>query len=108
MEGRAPAPLLTGTKNMEMHPVYLWLDSYLIWFYRLTGSARGEFSPGHPGGWPFSPCWWGSSPPSWRRFMVRRRFEQVAGEAKKYQDLSMEALKSGDRPAYEAANTGGQ
>jgi hypothetical protein len=36
---------------------------------------------------------------------VRRRFEQVAGEAQKYQDLSMEALKAGDRPAYEAANT---
>ena len=28
---------------MEMHPVYLWLDSYLIWFYRLTGSAEVNF-----------------------------------------------------------------
>ena len=37
-------------------------------------------------------------------FMVRRHFQQVAGEAKGYQDLSMEALKAGDRPAYEAAN----
>ena len=36
--------------------------------------------------------------------VVRRHCEQVAGEAKKYQDLSMEALKAGDRPAYEAAN----
>ena len=36
--------------------------------------------------------------------IVRRHFEQVAGEAKRYQDLSMEALKAGDRPAYEAAN----
>ncbi len=36
--------------------------------------------------------------------MVRRHFEQVAGEAKKYQNLSMEALEAGDRPAYEAAN----
>ena len=37
-------------------------------------------------------------------FVVRRHFEQVTGEAKRYQDLSMEALKAGDRPAYEAAN----
>jgi len=36
--------------------------------------------------------------------LVRRHFTQVAGEAKKYQDLSMEALKAGNRPAYEAAN----
>ena len=28
---------------MEMHPVYLWLDPYLIWFYRLTGSAEVNF-----------------------------------------------------------------
>ena len=33
-----------------------------------------------------------------------RHFEQVTGEAKKYQDLSIEALKARDRPAYEGAN----
>jgi hypothetical protein len=37
-------------------------------------------------------------------FIVRRHFEQVTGEARRYQDLSIEALKAGDRPAYEAAN----
>ena len=26
-----------------MHPVYLWLDPYLIWFYRLSGSAEVNF-----------------------------------------------------------------
>ena len=34
--------------NMEMHPVYLFLDPYLIWFYRISGSRGGEFSHRHP------------------------------------------------------------
>jgi hypothetical protein len=41
---------------------------------------------------------WGAS------LLVRRRLEEVTGEAKKYHELSLEALKAGDRPAYEAAN----
>ena len=28
---------------MEMHPVFLFLDPYLIWFYRLTGHAALNF-----------------------------------------------------------------
>ena len=28
---------------MEMHPVYLALDPYLIWFYRLTDQAALNF-----------------------------------------------------------------
>ncbi len=29
--------------TMEMHPVFLFLDPYLIWFYRITGHARIDF-----------------------------------------------------------------
>ncbi len=88
---------------MEMHSVYLWLDSYLIWFYRLTGSAEVNFLLGTLALAVHSllvgefTAWLAS-------LMVRRHFQPVAGEAKRYQDLSMEALKAGDRPAYEAAN----
>jgi len=88
---------------MEMHPVYLWLDSYLIWFYRLTGSAEVNFLLGTLALAVHSllvgelTAWLAS-------LMVRRHFQPVAGEATRYQDLSMEALKAGDRPAYEAAN----
>jgi hypothetical protein len=89
---------------MEMHPVYLWLDSYLIWFYRLSGSAEVNFLLGTLA-LAFLSLLVGEFTAFLASFMVRRRFDQVAGEAKKYQDLSMEALKSGDRPAYEAANT---
>ena len=88
---------------MEMHPIYLWLDSYLIWFYRLTGSAEVNFLLGTLALAVLS-LLVGEFTAFLASFMVRRHFEQVAGEAKRYQDLSMEALKAGDRPAYEAAN----
>lgn len=103
MEGRPPAPLLTGTKDMEMHPVYLWLDSYLIWFYRLSGSAEVNFLLGTLALAVHS-LLVGELTAFLATLMVRRHFQQVSGEAKRYQVLSMEALKAGDRPAYEAAN----
>ena len=88
---------------MEMHPVYLYLDPYLIWFYRLSGSAEVNFLLGTLALAVLS-LLVGEFTSFLASFMVRRHFEQVTGEAKKYQDLSMEALKAGDRPAYEAAN----
>jgi len=107
LEGRAPAPLLTGTtpvrKNMEMHPVYLYLDPYLIWFYRLSGSAEVNFLLGTLALAVLS-LLVGEFTSFLASYIVRRHFEQVSGEAKRYQDLSMEALKAGDRPSYEAAN----
>jgi hypothetical protein len=88
---------------MEMHPVYLYLDPYLIWFYRLSGSAAVNFLLGTLALAVLS-LLVGEFTSFLASLMVRRHFEQVSGEAKRYQDLSMEALKSGDRPAYEAAN----
>jgi len=87
---------------MEMHP-YLFLDPYLIWFYRLTGSASANFLLGTLVVAVLA-LLVGEFTSFLASFLVRRHFEGVAGEAKKYQDLSMEALKAGDRPAYEAAN----
>ncbi|MGQ9688720.1 MAG: hypothetical protein ACUVXF_08055 [Desulfobaccales bacterium] len=88
---------------MDMPWIFLWADPYLIWFFRLTGRAGvdfvlgtlavagiallvGEFTS------------WGAS------LLVRRRLEEVTAEAKKYHELSLEALEAGDRLAYEAAN----
>jgi hypothetical protein len=88
---------------MEMHPVYLWLDSYLIWFYRLSGSAEVNFLLGTLALAVLS-LLVGEFTSFLASWIVRRHFEKVAGEAKRYQDLSMEALKAGDRPAYEGAN----
>jgi hypothetical protein len=88
---------------MEMHPVYLYLDPYLIWFYRLSGSAAVNFLLGTLA-LAFLSLLVGELTSFLASFLVRRHFQEVAGEAKRYQDLSMEALKAGDRPAYEAAN----
>ncbi len=88
---------------MEMHPAYLFLDPYLIWFYRLTGHAVLNFLLG-----TFVLAWLallvGECTSSVAAYLVHSHVEGMTGEAKKYQDLSMEALKVGDRPAYEAAN----
>ena len=88
---------------MEMHPVYLWLDSCLIWFYRLSGSAEVNFLLGTLALAVHS-LLVGELTAWLALLLVRRHFQPVAGEAKRYQDLSMEALKAGNRPAYEAAN----
>jgi hypothetical protein len=96
-------PSLPARQHMEMHPVYLYLDPYLIWFYRLSDSAEVNFLLGTLVLAIFS-LLVGELTSFVAARIVRRHFEQVASKAKKYQDLSMEALKSGDRPAYEAAN----
>lgn len=88
---------------MEMHPIYLWLDPYLIWFYRLSGSAEVNFLLGTLALAVLS-LLVGEFTSFLASCVVRRHSQQVAGEAKKYQDLSIEALKAGDRPAYEGAN----
>lgn len=88
---------------MEMPSLYLFLDPYLIWFYRLTGQTGWNFLIGTSVVAVLT-LMVGEFTSFLASLMVRRHFTQVAGEAKKYQDLSMEALKAGDRPAYEAAN----
>jgi hypothetical protein len=88
---------------MEMHPVYLYLDPYLIWCYRLTGSAEVNFLLGTLA-LAVLCLLVGEFTSLLASFIVRRHFDQVTGEARRYQDLSIEALKAGDRPAYEGAN----
>jgi hypothetical protein len=88
---------------MEMPSLYLFLDPYLIWFYRLTGQPGWDFLIGTSVVAVLA-LMVGEFTSFLASLLVRRHFTQVAGEARKYQDLSMEALKAGDRPAYEAAN----
>ena len=88
---------------MEMNPLYLFLDPYLIWFYRLTGQAAVNFYLGTLAV-AVLVLLVGEFTSFLASLLVQRRLQEVAGEAKKYQDLSMEALEAGARPAYEAAN----
>ena len=88
---------------MEMHPVFLFLDPYLIWFYRITGDAMIDFILG-----TFTLALMavivGELNIALAYLAARRRIERVTDEAVKYQNLSLEALKAGDKGAYRAAN----
>ncbi len=88
---------------MVMPPVFQWIDPYLIWCYRITGHALGDFLLGTLAA-AILALLVGELTSFLASSVVRRRYQEVAGEAKKYQNLSIEALKAGDRPAYEAAN----
>jgi hypothetical protein len=88
---------------MDMPPLFLYLDHYLIWFFRLTNMPLVDFLIGTAVMALLALCLgkFGSA----AVLTAGRRYTQhVVGEAKKYQDLSHEALKIGDRSAYEAAN----
>jgi hypothetical protein len=86
-----------------MNLIFLFLDPYLIQFYRLTGRTELDFLVG-----TFVVALiallLGEFTSSLASVIVRRPLDRVAEEAKKYHELSMEALKDGDRPAYEATN----
>lgn len=88
---------------MEMHPVFLFLDPYLIWLYRITGHARIDFILG-----TFTLALMaviiGELNIALAYLVARRRIERVTDEAVRYQNLSFEALTAGDKGAYRAAN----
>ncbi len=88
---------------MEMHPVFLFIDPYLIWFYRITGHAWFDFILG-----TFMLALMaviiGELNIALAYLAARRRIERVTDEAIKYQNLSLEALTAGDKVAYRAAN----
>jgi hypothetical protein len=88
---------------MEMHPVFLFLDPYLIWFYRITGHAWVDFFLG-----TFVMALLaviiGEFNISLAYLAARRRITRFTDEAVKYQNLSLEALTAGDKGAYKAAN----
>ena len=88
---------------MEMHPVFLFLDPYLIWFYRITGYARLDFLLG-----TFTLALMaviiGEFNIALAYLAARRRIARVTDEAVKYQNLSLQALTAGNKGAYRAAN----
>lgn len=88
---------------MEMHPFYLALDPFLIWFYRITGYSLADFLIG-TFTLAFLALIIGEFTRSLAFLATRKRIEKVTDEAAKYQDLSVEALAAGDKQAYTAAN----
>ena len=88
---------------MEMHPFYQVLDPYLIWSYRLTGHTAVDFVMGTF----VLACisiLIGEVTVSLAYRFTRNSLGKKTSEAEKYQNLSIEALKAGNKEAYEAAN----
>lgn len=88
---------------MEMPQLFLWLDPYFIWFFRLTDLPLLNFLLGTAVMAALALAL-GKLGSAAVLAAGQRYAADLSGEAKKYQDLSHQALQVGDRPAYEAAN----
>jgi hypothetical protein len=88
---------------MEMHPLWMLVDPYIIWFYRLTGYAFADFLLG-----TFVLAWIallvGEFTISAVFLAAKQRIDASTDESRRYQDLSAEALSAGNKEAYSAAN----
>ncbi len=88
---------------MEMHPAYAIIDPYLIWFYRISGNGFVDFLLG-TFVLAFITVIIGELTISGLFFINKKYIDRINGELARYQDLTMRALTSGDKPAYEAVN----
>ncbi len=88
---------------MEVPSFLLVLDPYLIWFYRLHSNAYAGFLLG-----TFVLALiclvLGDVTFFWTSRLMGKHLDGVATEATKYQDLSIDAAKAGDKASYQAAN----
>jgi hypothetical protein len=86
-----------------MHPLIQIVDQYLMMFYRFTGHAGVDFAIG-----TFVLaviCLLIGEVTVFCAFLVtRKRLNEKTAEAEKYQNLSIDALKAGNKEAYKAAN----
>jgi len=87
-----------------MQPLLQFIDQYLIMFYRLTGHVGVDFVLG-TFILAFICLILGEFTIFLVFFITRRRIFEKTTEANKYQNLAIEALKAGNKEAYQAANT---
>lgn len=88
---------------MEMPPFYGLLDPFLIRFYRLTGYAWADFLIGTLV-LALLALIIGEVTISLAFLAVKKRSDRVTEESRRYQNLSLDALKAGDKQAYNATN----
>lgn len=88
---------------MEMHPAYVVIDPYLIWFFRITGIAILDFLVGTfvvasitliIGEFTISLAYLAN----------RKKIEQTTNDVVRYQNTSVDAIEAGNKAAYAAAN----
>jgi hypothetical protein len=88
---------------MEMASVFLILDPYLIWLFRISGHAIADFIIGTLTLACLSLII-GEFSSFLASLAIKKPVAEATATADNYQRLSMEALAAGDRPAYKAAN----
>jgi len=86
-----------------MQPLLQIADHYLIMFYRLTGHAGMDFAIGTFVLAVIS-MFIGEITVFLAFRLTRKHLGKKSAEAEEYQNLSIEALKAGNKEAYEAAN----
>ncbi|MGB8991246.1 MAG: hypothetical protein WCD80_04250 [Desulfobaccales bacterium] len=86
-----------------MHPLIQIVDQCLIWFYRITGRAGVDFVIGTFVLVCISMLI-GEVTVSLAFLFTRKRLGEKMAEAEEYQNLSIDALKAGNKEAYQAAN----
>jgi hypothetical protein len=95
--------ILNQREIMVMHPLFLSIDPYLIWFYRITGYSFADFLIG-----TFLLASMalivGEFTISLTFLAVRRHVQKTTDEVVHYQNLSVEALAARDKQAYLASN----
>lgn len=88
---------------MHMPPIYVALDPYLIWFYRLPGNAYVGFILG-----TFVLAvictFLGDITFALAARLQGSHLDNIATEASKYQDLSIDAAKAGDKTSFRLTN----
>ncbi len=88
---------------MHMNPVYMIIDPYLIFFYRITGHSFLDFLIG-----TFALACMalilGELTISWVFLISRKYIDKITNEMTRYRNLSEDALAAGDKRAYRASN----
>lgn len=88
---------------MDMPPFFLWLDPFLVWFFRLTAEPVVNFFLGTTI-MAILALTLGKIGAALVLAAGRHHTQKLTDEAKRYHDLSIAALKAGERSTYEAAN----
>ncbi len=86
-----------------MHPFYIIIDPYLIFFYRITGYGFLDFFIG-TFVLAFVALIVGELTISWAFLLSRKYIDKITSEMTRYQNLSEDALAVGDQKAYRASN----
>ena len=86
-----------------MQPIYVAIDPYVIWFYRMTGYTFVDFLIGVLV-LAFIALLIGECTISLAFLAAKKRIDKINAQVVRYQNLSFDALRAGDKNTYHASN----